>query len=96
MYGAGLRYRAFRRELVRNTSANERIIVGIIDDDFLLRGQYIGGIRIEGTLSEAPEIINRLNVDSVVIAFVISDERLKVVRKMLAPTGVKVLLEPNL
>ena len=90
VYGAGLRYRAFRRELVRNTSANERIIVGIIDDDFLLRGQYIGGIRIEGTLSEAPEIINRLNVDSVVIAFVISDERLKVVRKMLAPTGVKV------
>jgi len=90
VYGAGLRYRAFRRELVRNTSANERIIVGIIDDDILIRGQYIGGIRIEGTLGEAPEIINRLNVDSVVVAFVASDERLEVVRKMLAPTGVKV------
>lgn len=90
VYGAGLRYRAFRRELVRNTSANERIIVGIIDDDILMRGQYIGGIRIEGTLSEAPEIINRLNIDSVVVAFAASEERLEVVRKMLAPTGVKV------
>ena len=38
VYGSGLRYRAFRRELVRRTAENSRIIVGIVDDDILLRG----------------------------------------------------------
>ena len=90
VYGGGLRYRSFRRELVRSTAANERMIVGIIDDDILLRGHYIGGLRVEGTLQESPEIINRLNVDTVVIACVVTDEWMKVVRKTLAPTGVKV------
>ena len=92
VYGAGLRYRSFRRELVRTTAANERIIVGLLDDDILLRGQYIGGIRIEGTLQEAPEVINRLNVDSVVIACVVSPAWLEVIRKTLAPTGVKITM----
>ena len=90
VYGAGLRYRTYRRELVRNTTANDRIIVGILDDDILLRGQYIGGIKICGTLMEAPEIINRLNVDAVVIACEITDAWLRIVRETLAPTGVKI------
>ena len=50
VYGAGLRYRSFRRELVRRTSANDRIVVGLLDDDILLRGQYIGGAKVLGTL----------------------------------------------
>jgi UDP-N-acetylmuramyl pentapeptide phosphotransferase/UDP-N-acetylglucosamine-1-phosphate transferase len=90
VYGAGLRYRAYRRELVRNTTGNDRIIVGLIDDDMLLRGQYIGGIRICGTLMEAPEIINELNVDAVVIACEMTDAWLKVVRETLEPTGVRI------
>ena len=89
VYGGGLRYRSFRRELVRTTSANSRMIVGIIDDDYLLRGHYIGGIQVMGTLQEAPEIINRVNADAVVIACAIDDKWLKVVRQTLEPTGVK-------
>ncbi len=92
VYGAGLRYRSFRRELVRTTSANERMIVGILDDDILLRGQQIGGVRVEGTLMEAPAIINRLNVDAVVIACIVSPEWMKVIRQTLVPTGVKISL----
>ena len=90
VYGAGLRYKSFRRELVRTTSANDRIIVGLLDDNVYLKGRYIGGIRIYGTINDAPEVINRLNVDAVVIACVVSDEWLKVVKEILAPTGVKV------
>ena len=90
VYGAGLRYRAYRRELVRTTSANDRMIVGLMDDDILLRGQYVGGIRVYGTLLEAPEIINRLNVDSVVIACDVTESWLKVVKETLGPTGVRV------
>ena len=90
VYGAGLRYRSFRRELVRTASANDRIIVGIIDDDILLRGRYIGGIRVFGTLMQAPEIINEVNADAVVIACEVSGEWMKIVRQTLEPTGVRV------
>jgi len=90
VYGAGLRYKAFRRELVRTTSANDRMIVGILDDDVFLKGRYIGGIRIFGTINDAPEVINAVNADAVVIACEISDEWMKVVREILDPTGVKV------
>ena len=39
---------------------------------------------------DAPEVVNELNVDAIVIACVVSDEWLKVVKDILAPTGVKV------
>ena len=92
VYGAGLRYKSFRRELVRSASANDRIIVGLLDDNAFLKGRYIGGIRIYGTIQDAPEVINQLNVDAVVIACIVSDAWLKVVKEILAPTGVKVTL----
>ena len=77
VYGAGLRYRAFRRELVRSVGndANRRVIVGLLDDDTLLRNQYIGGIRIFGTLEQAPTILPRLKADLVVIACQMTPER---------------------
>ncbi len=90
VYGAGLRYKAFRRELVRRSTTNDRIIVGIIDDDITLRGKYIGGIKIMGTLSEAPEIINAVNADQVVIACEIDEEWLGVIKDMLKNSKVKV------
>ena len=90
VYGAGLRYRSFRRELVRRASANDRIVVGLLDDDILLRGQYIGGAKVLGTLMEAPEIVNRVNADAVVVACEVTDDWLKVIRETLVPTGVKI------
>ena len=89
VYGAGLRYRAFRRELVRTTSANDRMIVGILDDDVYLKGKYIGGIKVLGTLRDAPEAINAVNADSVVIACAVTDDRLKAVKDVLVQTGVR-------
>ena len=46
--------------------------------------------RVAGTINDAPEVINALNVDAVVIACIVSDQCLKVVKDILAPTGVKV------
>jgi len=92
VYGAGLRYRSFRRELVRTTAANDRMIVGLLDDDITIRGKRIGGMRVLGTIHEAGRIINEVNADAVVIACDISDEWLGIVRQILAPTGVKITL----
>lgn len=92
VYGAGLRYQAFRRELVRTTAANDRMIVGLLDDNVYLKGRYIGGIRVYGTINDAPSVIRALNADAVVVACRVSDDWLKVVREILRPTGVKLTL----
>lgn len=90
VYGSGVRYRAFRRELVRTVSANDRIIVGIIDDNLLLRGQYVGGVKIYGPLNMLKSIIEKTKADALVIACDLSPERLKIVSKKLALTNLKV------
>ena len=90
VYGAGLRYRAFRRELVRMTARSDRMVVGLLDDDVSLRGKYVGDIRVCGTINDAPRVIGELKVDAVVVACAVTDDWLKVVREILAPTGVRV------
>jgi len=90
VYGSGLRYRAFRRELVRTTAANDRMIVGLIDDDVYLKGRYIGGIKVLGTINEAARIVSETGADAVVIACEFPDDWLKVVLSILGPLGVKV------
>ena len=92
VYGAGLRYSSFRRELVRGASRNSRIIVGLIDDDLLLHGHYIGGIRVFGGLSSVKVAVRALRADTAVIACELSPERLEVARKAFADAGLRVLL----
>ena len=93
VYGAGLRYRAFRRELVRSVGndANRRVIVGLLDDDMLLRNQYIGGIRIFGTLEQAPTILPRLKADLVVIACKMTPARRAAAHRILSACNIPVV-----
>ncbi|MBO5940118.1 MAG: hypothetical protein J6R18_02855 [Kiritimatiellae bacterium] len=90
VFGAGLRYRAFRRELVRNILKEKRIIVGLVDDDILLRRKLIGGIKIDGPHIEAKRIVAETKADSVVIACELSSERQKAVVDAFKACGVKV------
>lgn len=92
VYGAGLRYRAFRRELVRSSGhdANRRVIVGLLDDDILLRNQYIGGIKIYGSLEQAGTVLKHLKADAVVVTCKMTPERRAVAQKMFASCGIPV------
>ena len=92
VYGAGLRYSSFRRELVRGASRNSRVIVGLIDDDLLLHGRYIGGIRVFGGLSSTKVAARVLRADTVVIACELTPERLNLARKVFADVGLRVML----
>jgi hypothetical protein len=93
VYGAGLRYRAFRRELVRSVGndTNRRVIVGLLDDDTLLRNQYIGGIKIFGTLEQAPSILPQLKADLLVIACQMTPERRADAYRILSACGIPVV-----
>ena len=90
VFGAGLRYFAFRRELVRKILTDRRVIVGIVDDDILLRGRYIGGIRIDGPHMDAKRIVAETRADSVVIACELPPERYRVIVETFKSCGVKV------
>ena len=90
VFGAGLRYRAFRRELVRKFLIDKRIIVGLVDDDILLRGKHIGGIRVDGPHMDAKRIVAETRADSVVIACELSPERFRAVVDVFRRCGVKV------
>lgn len=90
VYGAGIRYDAFRRELVRSASRNNRVIVGIIDDDLLLRGHYIGGIKVHGTLAHAKSVARELRADAVVIACQLTPTRLKLALNVFKAAGLKI------
>ena len=92
VYGAGLRYSSFRRELVRGATRNSRVIVGLIDDDLLLHGHYIGGIRVFGGLSSTKVAARVLRADTVVIACELTPERLNLARKVFADAGLRVML----
>ena len=90
VFGAGLRYRAFRRELVRKFLTERRIIVGLVDDDILLRGKRIGGIRVDGPHMDAERIVDETRADSVVIACELPPERMRAVVGAFKRCGVKI------
>lgn len=90
VYGAGLRYQSFRRELIRSTARNHRVIVGLLDDNPLLFARYIGGLQVKGALKDVPELVQALNIDAVVVTFKMDDAQKRAIVDFLKPHGVKV------
>lgn len=92
IYGGGLRLRGYLRELFRIPGAAHRLIVGIIDDDPLLKGRLIAGYPILGTGAELEQIIKENRIREVVLTCVMApDYRARVVDR-LHQTGVRVIL----
>ena len=89
-YGAGLRYSAFRRELIRGTGLDTRLLVGLLDDDPLLVGRYIGGLRVYGPLHTAEKAVAELKADEIVITCQVSPARAAEIAAYLKPLGVSV------
>lgn len=89
-YGAGLRYSAFRREIIRSTGHDTRLLVGLLDDDPLLIGRYIGGLRVYGALHTAAKAVAELKADEIVITCQVSPERAAEIAAYLKPIGVSV------
>jgi FlaA1/EpsC-like NDP-sugar epimerase len=90
VYGSGLRYRAFRRELVRSQFANNRMIVGLIDDDKLLQGKYIGNVKVLGDIHQVKKIVEETKAEAVVVACELSPGKKKIVSQLLSSVGAKI------
>ena len=92
VYGGGLRLRGYLRELFRIPGAGRRMIVGLIDDDPLLKGRLIAGYPVLGTGVELERIIEEYRIREVVLTCVMDPGYRAQVVERLHKTGVRVIL----
>jgi UDP-N-acetylmuramyl pentapeptide phosphotransferase/UDP-N-acetylglucosamine-1-phosphate transferase len=90
VYGGGLRYLYFRRELIRNDTACSRVVVGIVDDNIAIKGKRIGNVPVLGTVECLENFVVEKNVTDVVIACELEPERLSSVVERCRAAGVAV------
>ena len=89
VYGAGLRYRAYRRDLVRSVVDNDRVVVGLLDDDRMLHGKYIGDVKVLGGIRQLPEVMAKTKADAIVVTCELSGKKHEIMQA-LVPAGVKI------
>lgn len=76
-YGGGVRFRSYLREFLVRSGANNRVIIGIMDDDILLKGRIIAGFTVLGQSDQLDELLERYPVDEIVITCLLPPERLR-------------------
>ncbi len=89
VYGSGLRYHYFQREMVRLADKNKRVIVGLIDDDAMLAGKYIGTVKVYGDINHLAEILKKTRATELVVACELNEKWEEVVKQIIEATGVK-------
>lgn len=89
-YGGGLRFRSYLRELTERSGQNDRVIMGIIDDDINLKGRIIAGHTVLGEFTEIETWIARHRIDGVIITCLMEPEKQACVAKALEAVGVLV------
>ena len=91
-YGGGLRFRAYLRELGERSGMNDRVILGIIDDDINLIGRIVAGHRVIGGLDKLGEWLAGQRVDGVIITCLTDVEKRDRITRELAGLGLRVSL----
>jgi UDP-N-acetylmuramyl pentapeptide phosphotransferase/UDP-N-acetylglucosamine-1-phosphate transferase len=88
-YGGGLRFRSYLRELSERSGMNDRVILGIIDDDINLRGRIIAGHRVIGGLDKLGGWMAKQRVDGVIVTCLMDNEKRDRVTRELAEMGLR-------
>jgi UDP-GlcNAc:undecaprenyl-phosphate GlcNAc-1-phosphate transferase len=83
LYGAGGRCQLFLKErnFLDSSSADEREIVGLIDDDPSLRLRRVYGYQVLGGQSDLPELVKKHDVRGIIITAILSLESEIAVRR---------------
>ena len=91
-YGGGLRFRAYLRELGERSGMNDRVILGVIDDDINLAGRIVAGHRVIGGLGNLKEWMAGQRVDGVIITCLMDPEKRKSLTRELVEMRLNVLI----
>jgi UDP-GlcNAc:undecaprenyl-phosphate/decaprenyl-phosphate GlcNAc-1-phosphate transferase len=84
LYGAGNRCQLFLKErgFHNSSSIDDRNIIGLIDDESILRSQWVYGYQVLGGLAELPHIITRRHITGIVITATLRPEALAALRSL--------------
>ena len=74
-YGGGVRFRSYMRELAISSGRNDRVVLGIIDDDLQLKGRIIAGFTVLGGLENLQVLAAEWRVDALIITCLLSPEK---------------------
>lgn len=89
-YGGGLRFRALLREMAEHSGKNERVIVGVLDDDINLRGGIVAGYKVLGVFDELPALTRAYKADALVITCDMAEDKQRQVARQARELGLKV------
>jgi UDP-N-acetylmuramyl pentapeptide phosphotransferase/UDP-N-acetylglucosamine-1-phosphate transferase len=89
-YGGGFRFRGYLRELGARPGTNDRVVLGIVDDDVNLRGRIIAGHRVVGGADKIDEVMAKQRVDGVIITCFMDEEKLERMTHWLSGKGLRV------
>lgn len=89
-YGGGPRFRCYLRELTERTGQNDRVIIGLIDDEPNLKGRIIAGVKVLCGEHEIKQCIDEYRIDGVIITCLMSYEKQSQIAKELEKQGILV------
>ncbi|MDD4017718.1 MAG: hypothetical protein PHV28_07205 [Kiritimatiellae bacterium] len=89
-YGGGIRFRSYLRELTERPGMNDRVIMGIIDDDIPLKGRIIAGHRVLGGIDGVVEWVTKYRIDGIIITCLMEPEKEAHVVSVFEKLGVRV------
>jgi UDP-N-acetylmuramyl pentapeptide phosphotransferase/UDP-N-acetylglucosamine-1-phosphate transferase len=92
VYGGGVRFRSYMREMAVKSGHNDHAILGIIDDDIHLKGRIIAGYTVLGGIQDLRDLVLKWRVDGLVITCVLSPEKRSEVLRLCESMGVLVSL----
>ena len=89
LYGAGGRSQLYLKERGFNNSSSydNRVILGMIDDDALLHGKWVYGYSVMGGLGDVPMLKEKHKVTSIIITATLRPESMEAVQSLTASLG---------
>ena len=89
-YGGGVRFRSYMREMAIRSGSNDRVILGIIDDDIHLKGRMIASYTVLGSFDDFQTLVSRLRVDALIITCLVEPERQAQIERLAESLGILV------
>jgi UDP-N-acetylmuramyl pentapeptide phosphotransferase/UDP-N-acetylglucosamine-1-phosphate transferase len=89
-YGGGLRFRGYLRELAERSGSNDRVIIGIVDDDLHLKGRSIAGYTVFGAFRDIESWVTAHKINGLIITCVLPPHQQARVVARMKELGVKV------
>lgn len=95
VYGAGTMAEVLIPQLLGDAD-RKYLPVGLLDDDPEKARRWISGVKMQGTISDLPRVVKRLEAQVVIVAIPSANfELLERVRGIVHPLGVEVVLLPS-